>query len=136
MSYSTPWVSPECFDAVDCECDAIKAATTVRVRYSKGDPPIECGASIPATICQRCGRIAWKSFRADPMGMAPISLEQFNQDRTAFWMRNGYGQHRTGIACPKCGAEMMDSTPGEVLTTFPGQVRVMCGCGYRGLRIE
>lgn len=45
--------------------------------------------------------------------------------------------HPNNIACPRCGAELWDSSPGIVLLSYPGQVEVLCpSCGYRGRRIE
>lgn len=41
-----------------------------------------------------------------------------------------------GIACPKCGTELMDSNPGFTLTSSPPQKNTECpSCGYHGLRI-
>ena len=40
-----------------------------------------------------------------------------------------------GIACPKCGHELYDSTPMVVLTSNPSQYNVHCPvCGYTGYR--
>ena len=40
-----------------------------------------------------------------------------------------------GIACPKCGNELMDSNPNATLTSYPPQKNVHCDCGYKGYRI-
>jgi hypothetical protein len=40
-----------------------------------------------------------------------------------------------GIACPKCGNEMWDSTPMVILTSNPAQKNIHCNCGYVGYRI-
>ena len=41
-----------------------------------------------------------------------------------------------GVACPKCGDEMLDSSPMTTLTSNPAQKNVHCGkCGYVGYRI-
>jgi hypothetical protein len=40
-----------------------------------------------------------------------------------------------GIACPECGAELVDSTPDQALLTHPIQYRIHCpSCGYSGTR--
>lgn len=40
-----------------------------------------------------------------------------------------------GIACPECGKELVDSTPGVALLTHPIQYRIHCpSCGYSGTR--
>lgn len=42
-----------------------------------------------------------------------------------------------GIACPQCGAEMIDSSPGITLTSMPPQKHVHCpACGFRGYARE
>jgi DNA-directed RNA polymerase subunit RPC12/RpoP len=41
-----------------------------------------------------------------------------------------------GIACPKCGKELMDTNPNMTLTSYPAQKNVHCPkCGYTGYRI-
>ncbi len=40
-----------------------------------------------------------------------------------------------GIACPKCGSELMDTNPMVTLTSYPAQKNVHCDCGYKGYRI-
>lgn len=41
-----------------------------------------------------------------------------------------------GIACPKCGEELMDSQPMMTLTSNPPKKDIHCpSCGYVGYRI-
>jgi C4-type Zn-finger protein len=41
-----------------------------------------------------------------------------------------------GIACPKCGNELMDTNPMMTLTSYPAQKNVHCSkCEYKGYRI-
>ncbi len=41
-----------------------------------------------------------------------------------------------GIACPECGAELMDTSPGEVMTSLPPCTVTYCPeCKYVGSRI-
>lgn len=41
-----------------------------------------------------------------------------------------------GIACPKCGAELLDSDPVATLTSIPPKKNVNCPeCDYRGYRV-
>jgi hypothetical protein len=40
-----------------------------------------------------------------------------------------------GIACPKCGNELMDTNPNATLTSYPAQKDIHCDCGYKGYRI-
>ncbi len=41
-----------------------------------------------------------------------------------------------GIACPKCGGELVDVDRGRVLASNPPQYDVKCpACGYRGYRV-
>lgn len=40
-----------------------------------------------------------------------------------------------GIACPKCGTELLDSTPGMALLSHPPQHKIHCtSCNYHGYR--
>lgn len=40
-----------------------------------------------------------------------------------------------GIACPKCGKELYDTTPMITLTSFPAQKNLHCSkCDYVGYR--
>jgi len=43
-----------------------------------------------------------------------------------------------GIACPKCGKELLDSQPNIILTSNPSQKNTCCSnkkCDYTGYRI-
>jgi len=41
-----------------------------------------------------------------------------------------------GIACPECGAELMDTSPGQVLASLPPRTAIHCSeCNYTGSRI-
>ena len=43
-----------------------------------------------------------------------------------------------GIACPKCGEELLDTKPNETLTSMPPKKNVGCSskkCDYMGYRI-
>lgn len=64
------------------------------------------------------------------------SLEEANGEA-----RRGYvvdwGEARLNrIACPDCGAELMDTNPDNALASWPPQIAVHCSeCGYTGSRI-
>jgi len=50
--------------------------------------------------------------------------------------RMDWGPRPNGIACPDCGAELMDSNPGQVLASLPPRTAIHCPkCGYIGSRI-
>jgi hypothetical protein len=43
-----------------------------------------------------------------------------------------------GLACPKCGNELLDTQPNVILTSYPAQKNVGCSskeCDYRGYRV-
>lgn len=43
---------------------------------------------------------------------------------------------KNGIACPKCGEELLDSNPNMTLTSYPPKKNIHCEkCDYRGYRI-
>lgn len=65
------------------------------------------------------------------------TLEDYNRRRRQEQHYTDSSQPRpNGIACPQCGAEMLDSRPGETLTSNPPQKNVHCPkCGYAGYRV-
>jgi len=65
-----------------------------------------------------------------------ISLEDHNHSRAQRVGQFGSAPIPNGIACPKCGKELVDSTPNMVLATWPAQHRVHCpSCNYTGTRL-
>lgn len=43
--------------------------------------------------------------------------------------------HPNGIACPKCGAEMWDTNPSVMLTSWPPRYSIHCPeCGHTTIR--
>lgn len=65
------------------------------------------------------------------------SLSEFNADREEVHRATYDGLPRpNGIACPKCGGELLDSSPMITLTSYPPQKNVHCpACDYTGYRI-
>jgi ribosomal protein S27E len=58
------------------------------------------------------------------------SLMDFNEARRNWPSAGATGPQPNGIACPKCGAEMLDTTPGLRLLSSPPQMNVHCpACG-------
>jgi uncharacterized protein YbaR (Trm112 family) len=68
-------------------------------------------------ICPRC------------KGKKLKSVEQHNTDMMNHYTLLRYGS--SGVACPKCEYEMVDSIPNMVLTSDPPQKHVHCpNCNY------
>lgn len=71
-------------------------------------------------------------------GRTLTSLEEHNS--TAWITHNSAFSTEpclNGIACPECGAELMDSNPMVTLASFPAKKNVKCSkCDYTGYRIE
>lgn len=65
------------------------------------------------------------------------SLEDYNAQQREYHFNVSIDKSvLNGIACPKCGEEMMDSNPMVVLTSYPPQKNVNCSkCDYVGYRI-
>ena len=65
------------------------------------------------------------------------SLDEFNAERhEAHRLANSNEPRPNGIACPKCGAELFDTNPNVILTSYPAQKNVGCkACSYVGYRI-
>ena len=42
-----------------------------------------------------------------------------------------------GIECPECGDELYDSSPNEIICTYPARKKIHCNkCWYVGSRVE
>ena len=79
------------------------------------------------------------SLRAEGYNAVPLkSLEEFNADRCRNW-EEAHKPRPNGIACPECGAELMDTFPnGLRLPCFqrPSMRTIHCPeCGYCGERV-
>lgn len=75
-----------------------------------------------------------------PRQQQPLqSLEEFNKKRREFYDKidASHNKPRTnGIACPKCGAELVDSNPSSTLMSNPPKKDIHClSCDYSGYRI-
>ena len=63
------------------------------------------------------------------------SLAEHNAERQQVHAKDLDNEsQRNGIACPRCSAELWDSSPMTTLTSNPPQKNVHCTCGYRGYR--
>lgn len=70
--------------------------------------------------------------------MRLISLEEWQriaQAQRASLDTKGFRNQPNGIACPKCGKELVDCDRGEILTSYPPQYAIRClACPWRGYR--
>lgn len=66
-----------------------------------------------------------------------IPLDEFNATiRRSFHDWTANLPQENGIACPKCSAELLDTTPNQMLASLPPQKAVHCRkCGWRGHRL-
>jgi len=66
-----------------------------------------------------------------------ISLSDFNSGILRSWHDPMLNESRpNGIACEKCGKELLDTHPNMILTSLPPQKSVHCkGCGFKGTRL-
>ena len=66
-----------------------------------------------------------------------INLAEHNSQASSIqWSMMNSSPRLNGIACPKCGEELYDSTPMVTLTSMPAQKNVHCSkCDYVGYRI-
>lgn len=65
-----------------------------------------------------------------------IKLQDFNDVRSDCYQREN-APKPNGIECPRCGAELLDSTPMIVLASYPPKKSVHCAkCDYRGYRVQ
>ena len=67
------------------------------------------------------------------------TLDEFNagrRQRHAYFNENQNKPRKNGIACPKCGEELVDTNPCVTLSSNPPQKNVGCvKCGYQGFRV-
>lgn len=64
------------------------------------------------------------------------SLDSFNASRRALHETDWNRPSPNGIACPDCGAELLDTAPMVTLTSNPPQKQTKCSkCSYVGYRI-
>jgi len=62
-------------------------------------------------------------------------LDKFNRRRRQEIEELNTWPRPNGLACPQCGAPLLDSD-GAVLTSYPPQKNVHCDkCRYRGYRV-
>lgn len=62
-------------------------------------------------------------------------LDEFNAERSESYAIASK-PHPNGIACPKCGAECVDSNPGITLTSNPPRAMIACSkCDFVGSRV-
>lgn len=70
--------------------------------------------------------------------MSLTPLDEHNTARRFMYNMNN-DPRPNGVACPECGAELLDSSPNQTLTSYPPQKNVHCPhtrkCGYRGYRV-
>lgn len=61
-------------------------------------------------------------------------LEEFNQEKKAFYEAIEKFPKPNGIMCPDCSEELSDHS--EIIMTNPPQRRVFCGgCSFHGYRL-
>ena len=60
------------------------------------------------------------------------TLDEHNREaRERHWSQRA--SQGVGVACPKCGSELINTSPGELLMSNPPKMRVHCGgCDYLG----
>lgn len=66
-----------------------------------------------------------------------ILKEQNSINSTFHWAMMGQNPTFNGIACPKCGEELLDTQPNVTLTSMPPKKNVGCSndkCDYTGYR--
>ena len=75
------------------------------------------------------------TFIGAPMQVYLKSLEEFNAEQRAIH-RADAAPRLNGIACPKCGEELLDSWPMIILSSIPPQKDIHCpACDYSGYRV-
>jgi len=70
--------------------------------------------------------------------MSLKTLEEHDAERAAIWKRgDGNEPLPNGIACPKCGKELLDVQRAITVSGRPPKKNVWCpACDWRGTRVE
>jgi uncharacterized protein with PIN domain len=65
------------------------------------------------------------------------TLDEHNKERQKYRVLDCLSEpHPSGIACPKCKAELWDSDQSRVVANMPPETEVYCPeCGYHGYRV-
>ena len=64
------------------------------------------------------------------------TLEEYNNKRRDQHLEIGGKLPKNGISCPKCGVELFDTNPWEILASYPPQKNIHCKeCEYVGYRV-
>lgn len=80
-------------------------------------------------------------LKINPPRETPVlkTLEEHNAGRRLSYeaaSRVASHQRTNGIACPKCGTELIDSNPTMTLASYPPQKNIKCpSCDYVGYRV-
>ena len=65
-----------------------------------------------------------------------IPLKDYNEAFLALYRQYGFPTRHTGIECPCCAAELLDTQPPSILPSDPPQSAVSCSeCSFTGFRI-
>ena len=65
------------------------------------------------------------------------SLTDHNAERANAWHELDHPQPAPlGIACPDCGAELVNPEPNVTLLSNPPKQHTACVCGYRGYALR
>lgn len=64
------------------------------------------------------------------------TLDEHDQERRKYHRINRLAEPEpNGIACPDCGAELVDTNPTITLMSLPPRKYVSCQCGFQSTRI-
>jgi ribosomal protein S27E len=67
--------------------------------------------------------------------MEKLSQQNLRMSQLYLHLMNG-GSQGINIECDQCGHELYDSSPDQVLTSYPPKKKVHCKkCGFEGYRI-
>jgi hypothetical protein len=75
-------------------------------------------------------------LRRQLMAESAPRLQDWNRERSSLWQSAASPSPSApnGIACDQCGKILLDTFPGQILTSFPPKTAVHCTCGFRGFR--
>lgn len=119
------------------EQEAIKEFEDTLYYYVKGTNRISGETSnIEKSLLNSLYALIDLRINRSPQAPRLKTLEEHNSER--YKVHNSYSSRPrpNGIACPKCGSELVDSDPSTQLASNPPQKNINCpSCNYIGYRI-
>lgn len=109
-----------------------KAAEAEAAAITADDAPVDSSGDTPGDASPSAAK------RRRPRRAGLVTLDEHNAERKERWSHPSPSDDEpNGIACPHCGEETLDRSPGKVVPGIPPRMEIHCNseCGFVGRRI-